>query len=137
MVPTINKDDRLFISRIHNSKSVKRGDILLFKSEELEETLIKRVIGLPGDSITIDKGVVIINGEILEEDYVENNEFNYDGEFTVPIGKYFFLGDNRSNSKDSRFWINPYINFEDIEGKALIRVYPFKDFGKLQNKTNL
>lgn len=131
MVPTINKGDRLFISRIYNPDNIKRGDIIVFYSEELQDTLIKRVIGLAGDNITISKGIVKINGEILEENYVENNNFNYNGSFTVPSGKYFFLGDNRSNSHDSRFWINPYIDFEDIEGKALIKVYPFKDFGRV------
>jgi len=131
MSPTINKDDRLFIRKIYNSNSIKRGDILVFNSEELREILIKRVIGLPGDNIKIHNGEITINGEKIEEEYVKNNEFNYEGEFIIPSGKYFFLGDNRNNSKDSRFWVNPYIDFEDIEGKVLIRVYPFKAFGKL------
>lgn len=131
MIPTINKYDRLLVSRMHNSKSIERGDILVFKSEELKETLIKRVIGLPGDNIKIKKGIVIINDEVLDEDYIQNNEFDYNGEFTVPSGKYFFLGDNRNNSIDSRFWNNPYIDFKDIYGKALIRIYPFEYFGKL------
>ncbi|MCR1952225.1 signal peptidase I [Bacillus cereus] len=131
MAPTINKDDRLIISRIYNPDSIKRGDILVFESKELQETLVKRVIGLPGDSITISEGIVTINGEILEEEYVKNNSFEYKGEFTVPSEKYLFLGDNRSNSNDSRFWINPYIDFNDIEGKATIRIYPFKYFGRL------
>lgn len=131
MAPTINKDDRLIISRIYTPDSIKRGDILVFESKELQETLIKRVIGLPGDSITISEGIVTINGEILEEEYVKNNSFEYQGEFTVPSEKYLFLGDNRSNSNDSRFWINPYIDFTDIQGKAIIRIYPFKYFGRI------
>ena len=131
MAPTINKGDRLLISRLYDSNSIKRGDILVFKSEELKETLIKRVIGLPGDIITISKGIVTINGEMLEEDYVKNNNLEYQGEFIVPSGKYLFLGDNRSNSNDSRFWINPYIDFNNIEGKAVIRVYPFEAFGMI------
>lgn len=90
MKPTINKDDRLIIGRIHRSKSIKRGDILVFKSDELSETLIKRVIGLPGDSITIENGIVTVNGSILNEEYVKNNDFYYSGEFTVPNGAYFF-----------------------------------------------
>lgn len=132
MAPTINKYDRLFIVRIYKPDSIKRGDILVFESEELQETLIKRVIGLPGDIVTISNGIVSINGEKLEEEYVKNNDFEYQGEFIVPSGKYLFLGDNRNNSNDSRLWLNPYINFNDIKGKAIIRVYPIGKFGKIE-----
>ncbi|WP_300382230.1 signal peptidase I [Clostridium sp.] len=132
MEPTINKSDRLFVGRIYNKENIKRGDILVFYSEEHQKKLIKRVIGLPGDKIDISKGTVNINGEIIEEDYVKNNNSFYDGSFKVPENNYFFLGDNRSNSNDSRLWINPYINEKYIEGKALLRVYPFNDFGTLK-----
>ena len=132
MAPTINKEDRLFVSRLHDEESIKRGDILVFYSEEHQKQLIKRVIGLPGDKINISKGTVTINGEVLQEDYVKNNDLFYEGNFEVPENKYFFLGDNRSNSNDSRLWINPYIYEKDIEGKALLRVYPFKEFGTLR-----
>ncbi|QLY81426.1 signal peptidase I [Clostridium intestinale] len=127
MIPTINKNDQLFVTKIYNYDKIKRGDILVFNSRELHETLIKRVIGLPGDSISIAEGTVIINGEVIEEDYVKNNSLNYEGNFEVPEDEYFFLGDNRSDSKDARVWQEPYINKEDIFGKALIKVYPFKD----------
>lgn len=69
---------------------------------------------------------------MIEEGYVKNNNLEYQGEFIVPSGKYLFLGDNRSNSNDSRLWINPYIDFDDIEGKAIIRLYPFESFGSLR-----
>jgi signal peptidase I len=105
---------------------------LVFYSEEHKKQLIKRVIGLPGDKINISKGTVTINGEVLQEDYVKNNDLSYEGNFEVPENKYLFLGDNRSNSNDSRLWINPYIDEKDIEGKALLRVYPFKEFGTLK-----
>ena len=127
MIPTINKNDQLFVTRIYNYDKIKRGDILVFNSRELHENLIKRVIGLPGDSISIAEGTVIVNGEVIDEDYVKNNSLNYEGTFKVPEDEYFFLGDNRSDSKDSRLWQEPYINKEDIFGKALIKIYPFKD----------
>ena len=131
MIPTINKGDHLFVSRVYNLDNIKRGDILVFNSEELNEKLIKRLIGLPGDEISIVDGQVSVNGEKLKEDYVKNND-DFSGEFKVPEDKYFFLGDNREISLDSRKWQNPYIDGKDIEAKAQIRVYPFSDFGSIK-----
>lgn len=132
MFPTIKKHDQLIVLKLYKLDNLKRGDILVFESEELNDLLIKRLIGLPGDEISIINGKVIVNGEVIQENYVENNEFDYTGKFKVPDGKYFFLGDNRSKSNDSRYWNNHYIDSEDIVGKALIRVYPFKEFGTLK-----
>lgn len=132
MVPTINIGDRLMIRKLYNKDNLKRGDILVFYSDELQETLIKRLIGLPGDHIVIKEGIVNINGEDIEEDYIENNDYNEDELiYDVPEGKYFFLGDNRPVSKDSRRWINPYIDEDDIKGKLILRFYPIKDFGSV------
>lgn len=131
MVPTLNVEDRLFVTRVYNEGKFKRGDILVFDSNELGEKLIKRLIGLPGDKILIKNGEVSINGEKLIEDYIGNAD-RFNGEYEVPEGKYFFLGDNRLWSKDSRYWINPYIDGEDIEGKAQLKVYPFSDIGKIK-----
>lgn len=133
MVPTLNVDDKLMISRVFSAENIKRGDILVFNSEELDEKVIKRVIGVPGDHIEILNGVVNVNGQDLEEDYVQNNEYNKDElVFDVPEGKFFFLGDNRAVSNDSRRWINPYIDESDIEGKAVLKFYPLKDFGSIK-----
>jgi signal peptidase I len=131
MVPTLNVGDRLFVTRVYNLNKLKRGEILVFYSNELQESLIKRLIGLPGDKIKIEDGEVYVNGEKLEEDYI-GTEDKFNGEYEVPEGKYFFLGDNRLISKDSRYWENPYVDGEDIDGKAQIKVYPFNDFGKLK-----
>lgn len=127
MIPTLEVKDRLIATRVHNPQKLKEGDIVIFNSEELNKTLIKRLIGLPGDKIEIKNGVVFRNGEELKEDYIKNNE-KYDGGFEVPEGKYFFLGDNRSHSDDSRYWENPYIDENEIEGKAILRYYPIKNF---------
>ena len=131
MVPTLNVGDRLFVTRIYNLDRLERGDIIVFYSEELQEDLIKRLIGLPGDKIEIENGVVSVNGEVLQEDYIGAQD-NYNGVYEVPEGKYFFLGDNRLYSKDSRYWINPYIDGEDITGKAQIKVYPLDQIGKVK-----
>lgn len=127
MIPTLEVKDRLIANRVHNPEKLKVGDIVIFNSEELDELLIKRLIGLPGDKIEIKNGTVFRNGEELQEDYVKNNE-RYDGVFEVPDGKYFFLGDNRAHSDDSRYWENPYIDASEIEGKAILKYYPIKDF---------
>ncbi|WP_271809599.1 signal peptidase I [Clostridium beijerinckii] len=128
MIPTLEVKDRLLVTRVHNPKNLKEGDIVLFKNDEFKgEILIKRLIGLPGDIIEIKNGVVYRNGQELKEDYVKNNEI-YNGSFKVPDNKYFFLGDNRANSDDSRYWKDPYVDESYIEGKAQVKYYPIKDF---------
>lgn len=128
MIPTLQVKDRLIVSRVHNPKNLKEGDIVLFKNDEFPgDVLIKRLIGLPGDKIEIKDGIVFRNGEKLKEDYVKNNEI-YTGTFQVPENKYFFLGDNRANSDDARLWQNPYIDESYIVGKAQFRYYPINDF---------
>lgn len=127
MIPTLEVKDRLVATRVHNPENLKRGNIVIFDSDELKEILIKRLIGLPGDHIEIKNGIVSVNGEQLAEDYVKNNE-DYNRMFDVPEGEYFFLGDNRANSDDSRYWKNPYIKGEKIQGKAKVKIYPISDF---------
>ena len=128
MIPTLEVKDRLIVTRVHNPENLAEGDIVLFKNDEFkDEILIKRLIGLPGDKIEIKDGIVFRNGEELKEDYVKNNE-KYNGTFQVPEGNYFFLGDNRAHSNDSRYWENPYVKESYIVGKAKIKYYPIKDF---------
>lgn len=131
MVPTLNINDRFVVTRVHNKENLKEGDIVVFHSDEYNQRLVKRLIGLPGDNIEIKNGVVFRNGEQLNEDYVKDKG-TYTGKFQVPKGKYFFLGDNRTNSADSRRWKNPYIDASDIEGKVQFRFYPLKDFGTVK-----
>lgn len=128
MYPTLKVNDQLFVTKMYSRDSIERGDILVFYSEEFNELLIKRVIGLPGDDIVVKaSGEVIVNGEVLQEDYVVQKDETaiFDLDFKVPEDKYFFLGDNRADSLDSRYWNDPYIDFEDIKGEARVIVYPF------------
>ena len=128
MIPTLEVKDRLIVTRVYNPKNLKEGDIVLFKNDEFKgETLIKRLIGLPGDKIEIKNGIVYRNGEKLIEDYVKNND-HFNGTYEVPQDKYFFLGDNRPNSYDSRYWEDHYVDKSYIESKAIIKFYPIKDF---------
>lgn len=134
MIPTIDEGSLLFAMRVYNTdKSVARGDILVFYSDELNTTLIKRLVGLPGDTINIDHhGNVTINGELYPERYVINQSFYQSGTYYVPEGCYFFLGDNRSGSFDARDWRNPYIPEEKIQGRAVFTLWPLDNFGVLR-----
>lgn len=130
MMPTVEIGDQLFVTRIHNPNNIKRGDIVVFNSEELKEPLLKRVIGLPGEHVEIKSdGSVYINGEKLEEDYVKYPGGKTDMTFDVPEGKYLMLGDNRNNSDDARYWSDPYVDGKDIEAKAQLTIYPFDRIG--------
>lgn len=132
MSPTLEVGDQCFATRVYNKDNIKRGDILVFYSEELDSLLIKRVVGLPGEEVEVkDGGSVYINGVKYEEPYVINQS-DMSGSFKVPEDHYLFLGDNRANSKDARFWENKYISKENIKGKARIRVFPFNRFGILE-----
>ncbi|MDV5105650.1 signal peptidase I [Clostridium perfringens] len=130
MMPTVEIGDQLFVTKIYNPNNIKRGDIVVFNSDELKEPLLKRVIGLPGEHVEIKSdGSVYINGNKLEEDYVKYQGGKTDMSFDVPSGKFLMLGDNRNNSDDARYWINPYIDGKDIEAKAQLTVYPFDRIG--------
>lgn len=125
MLETIQIGDRFYVNKLFNVEDAQRGDILVFESEELDKTLIKRLIGLPGEEVDIDvNGQVYIDGEVLEEPYKKESS-NREMSFIVPEGEYFFLGDNRPNSRDARDWDNPFIRADDIDGKAVFRFYPF------------
>lgn len=131
MIPTIEQASVLFATRVHDPATLERGDIVVFQSDELGLTLVKRLIGLPGDTVILDKeGKLFINGEPVKEPYVFHKAAT-PGEFHVPEGHYLFLGDNRSGSNDARMWLRPYISGDKIQGKAQFTIWPVAKFGKL------
>lgn len=98
--------------------SPERGDIIVFDDHGV--VYCKRIIGLPGDEIDLQNGSVYINGELLNEDYAFGNTYAYyESHYVVPDGEYFFMGDNRENSRDSRLWDYPYITKTQIIGKLI------------------
>lgn len=126
MEPTLAPGDRLLMARICGRHPVKRQDIVVFYSKEYKMVMVKRVIGLPCDLVTIqNNGLVCINGENLLETYIHSSN-SRSGTFTVPEQKFMLLGDNRNYSTDSRAWAEPFIDEKDILGKAVFRVYPFR-----------
>ncbi len=140
MENTLSDGDYLFVSRQTYKLfggEPQHGDIVVFESE-LETVqgknkyLIKRVIGLPGDTVSISDGIVYVNGEALIEEYTKDGYTASDmSAVTVPDGSLFCMGDNRQNSTDSRDARVGFVPMEEIMGKAVFRLFPFSKIGKL------
>lgn len=121
MESTIMKDDKIIGNRLsYKFSNPARGDIIIFKfPDNEEENYIKRIVGMPGDIIEITNGVVYINGEVLDESYLPSHPYMEDFPATVvPEDSYFVMGDNRLNSKDSRYWNNKFVSKDKIIAKA-------------------
>ncbi|MCR4740663.1 MAG: signal peptidase I [Lachnospiraceae bacterium] len=127
MESTIMTGDRIFGNRLaYINSEPKRGDIIIFKFPDNEKELfIKRVIGLPGETLEMRDGKIYINNsaEPLDEPYVKEKPIGDYGPVTVPEGAYFVMGDNRNNSADSRYWVNTFVYKKKILGKAMFRYY--------------
>lgn len=128
---TIMQGDRLVGFRLsYMFSKPERGDIIIFKyPDNVKEKFVKRVIGLPGDIVEIkdeaDGVNVYINGEILNEPYIrEAMIIENDYIFVVPANSYFVMGDNRNDSKDSRYWNNTFVPDDYILAKAVFKYYP-------------
>lgn len=135
MEGTIRKGDIVLATRYDTGEDdIKRYDILMFTlSDEPETTYIKRVIGLPGETVEVKDSSVYVDGVELDDSFT-NGPMNRkgDGIYVVPEGCYFFLGDNRNHSNDSRFWKEKYIPISNIQAKAKIIIFPFKNIGKIK-----
>ena len=136
MENTIMSRSRVIGSRLAYLKDdPQRGDLVIFHYPDDESIYyVKRVIGLPGETVMIEDGKVYINGSDtpLDEPYLaEPMEGSY-GPYTVPEGCYFMLGDNRNNSRDARFWENKYVKKDKIIAKVLFCFYPISRFGAVK-----
>lgn len=148
MYPTLHNGDRMVLSKVGN---IHRFDVVILKAPDENVEYIKRVIGMPGDTIEMKSGVLYINGKKVEQPFINTevlakqtvfmDDFTLEsltGESKVPEGKYFVLGDNRGVSKDSR--MIGFIDRSAIEGKAVFTIWPFgriggqKDYGYLYSE---
>lgn len=142
MEPTLSDEDNLIVDKIsYRFSDPKRFDIIVFPFRYKEDTYyIKRIIGLPGETVQIDEqGKIYIDGEVLEESYgreIIRPENIGIARQPIVLGddEYFVLGDNRNNSSDSRTETVGNINRREIIGRAWVRIWPFDKFGVLKHQ---
>ena len=137
MYPTLHNGDRMVLSKVGD---IHRFDVVILKAPDENVEYIKRVIGMPGDTVEMKSGVLYINGKKVDQPFINTealakqtvfiDDFTLEsltGEAKVPEGKYFVLGDNRGVSKDSR--MIGFIDRSAIEGKAVFTIWPFGRIG--------
>ncbi len=132
METTVMAGDRILVNRLsYLFGEPERGDIVTFIYPDDGETLyLKRILGLPGETIEGKGGTIYIDGEPLEQDYTDEVSYDRFGPFQVPEGAYFMMGDNRNDSWDSRYWEHKFVKKEDIIGKAAVSYFPHPRFLK-------
>lgn len=127
MYPTLEAGDYAINNGLaYVTHEPQRGDIIIFTGHEQEmdgETLIKRIIGIPGDDLMFVDGEIYLNGQLLEEDYLPDGTKTYSQkDFEVPEDCYFVMGDNRDDSFDSRFWVDSFVKKSEIKGKLIKKI---------------
>ena len=126
MKNTLKNGDILLLYKL---SSINRFDIIVLDEEKDNEKIIKRIIGLPGDTVAIKKGKIYINDKVIDDEYAYGETSDYD-KVTLGDDEYFILGDNRLISKDSRYF-GP-IKEKEIKGKIVFRLFPFTKIGMVQ-----
>lgn len=133
MIPAIMENDRFIAEKVTlRFREPRRGEILVFKppaGAQFTTDYLKRVIGLPGETVEVRGGTVYINGSPLDEPYIPvmsraTSDFSA---VQVPADSYFMMGDNRNASEDSRFW--GFLPRRNIRGRAVLRIWPLNRFG--------
>lgn len=140
MEPTFASGDYIFTSKItYKFRSPERGDVIVFRSPKNPDIdYIKRIIGLPGDQILIQNGIVNVNGKPIHESYIASSTNLWDGGFvsegvsiTIPGNELFVMGDNRQRSSDSREFGS--IPVESVIGQVFYRYFPSSKMGEIRN----
>jgi signal peptidase I len=117
MAATLRDGQFVLTRRLWPFSRIRRGDVVVVASPELGRDVVKRVIGLPGETVAIREGSVSVDGRPLAEPYASSSVFT--GTYEVPQASYFLLGDNRDASSDSRTWREPYVARGDLRGRLL------------------
>ncbi|MEO0405768.1 MAG: signal peptidase I [Cyanobacteria bacterium P01_A01_bin.135] len=140
MAPTLQVGDRLVIDKVgYRFSDPQFQDVVIFRPPPLlqelgygdDQVFIKRVIGLPGQQVQVQNGVVAIDGAALQEPYIAAPPAYGLGPITVPAGQYFVMGDNRNNSNDSHVW--GFLPEEQIIGRAVWRFWPLGRLGGIDS----
>lgn len=139
MEPTLEINDRLIIEKIsYHFRQPERGDVVVFsptkalQEQNFNEAFIKRVIGLPGETVEVKNGKVYINNQPLKENYIAEKPIYDYGPVVVPKGQFLVLGDNRNNSYDSHYW--GFVPLENIIGRAFVRFWPLDRAGEIDRE---
>lgn len=131
MQDTLKNDQIMVVLRIHyRFTEPERGDVVFCRYPDFVEDCVKRVIGLPGDTVSMSAGVVYINGQPLDEPYLTRRGTQDFAPVTVEEGRYFVMGDNRENSLDSRDV--GALSRAAVEGECLAVVWPFSAWGAIR-----
>ncbi len=133
MEPSFQDGDYVIVNKLaYRSGELDHGDVIVFPFPlNREEDFIKRIIGLPGDTLSIVRGDVFLNGTRINEEYLLSDSRGDFEEILVPQGTVFVMGDNRNDSSDSRVW-GP-LSIEEIIGKAVYRYWPFENIGAIEH----
>jgi signal peptidase I len=131
MLPNLHNGEYILVDKVtYAVSSPRRGDIVVFRAvpaQEPNKDFIKRIIGLPGETVSVHNNTVYINGHVLREPY-HHLPSNYSfGPRTVPPGQYFVLGDHRGNSDDSHMWTSTWLPRKEIIGQAMVSYWPPSD----------
>lgn len=140
MYPTVPAESRILVNKFtYHFNEVEYGDIIVFEPTDetkaeagIDDDMLKRVIGMPGDTVEVKDGTLYINGTPQEEPYLaEAIEYDF-GPITVSDDCIFVLGDNRNLSFDSHAWSNPMVPLDNVKGKAFMIYWPKDNFGKIE-----
>lgn len=142
MTDTLQDSDRLFVEKVsYRFGDPDRFDIIVFYPfgrDDPDDYYVKRIIGLPGETVQIINSVIYINNEPLSENYRKEPYMAYNGIANEPLllgeDEYFVLGDNRNGSTDSRDPDTGPVKRENIDGRVVLRIYPFDEFGLMTDK---
>ncbi len=136
MMPGLTDQERIFVNKYEyklGDGNIHRGDLVVFHyPRDPSQSYIKRIVGIPGDSVEIVRGDVFVNGRKLDEPYVAEQYRDHESlaAESVPAGNYFVLGDHRNSSSDSRAW--GFVDRGNIYGKAVLVYWPFNKIGRVR-----